>query len=143
MLPPVVSAAVLRDDPDQGRERGRFDGCVAKRTPDDARSVAFQNRHSGIVTAEAADRATSYSPGPTQEDAGMLGCHTPALSRSRSRRIVGEPGPGKIAVKNVAARHPEFGFDIERRHDLDALLASSIEGEAGLEGLGEYRLQGP
>ena len=35
-------------------------------------------------------------------------------------------------MENVAARHPEFGFDIERRHDLDARLASSIEGEAGL-----------
>ena len=91
------------------------------------------------MPAESAHRAAAHRPGAAQQDAGITGRHAPALGSGRSGCLIGQPRPRKITMEDVAARHPEFGFDVEGRHHLDALFATSIAGEAGLQRFSKYR----
>ena len=102
-----------------------------------ARLVILKYGHCGIVPAEAADRAASYGSRAAQQNPAMIGGHAPTLGRRRDGRVVGQPRPCKITMENMAARHPEFGFDIERCHYLDTWLTASIESKAGLQRFGE------
>src|SRR6266516_7991393 len=104
-----------------------------RRLADPLAGAASQDRHRGVVAADAADRAATAGAGAAYEHARMPRLHPPPADLVWFLR----EGPGQIAMEDVAAWEAEFGFQVDGCLRLEAGSAVRVVQQAVLDRLSE------